>query len=170
MDLNQITMVGRVAGDIQYTPAQGEGNSRVVFIVTVNKAYKVEGKSDHNNFRCVAWGKQADACAKYLKRGKQVTVSGEGNNYPVNVELKDGSKRTFNMFEIRCEKVRFGHDSMKNQQQQTPDGADLINLLKKKGLLDDKDLSNLGQNQNTNTTYGEESFYGDDVSNIFGDK
>jgi len=167
MDLNQITMVGRVAGEIHYTPAQGENNSRAVFTLTVNRAYKVTGKADHNNFRCVAWNKTADACAKYLKKGKQVTIVGEGENYPVEVILKDNNKRTFNMFEIRCQVVRFGHDSMKNKAQQ-PNDTTLLNLLKAKGLINDDDLSNIGQDKNTNPT--EYTSYENNDDSPFGDK
>ena len=163
MDINSVTLVGRVATEIQYTPAQGNGSSRAVFTIAVNKRITTKGRADHVNFRCVAWGKTADAAAKFLKVGKEVGIEGRGENFPVTVELKDDSTRTFNLFEIHCDNISYGHDSQKNQQranQANNDGnlniAELIKLLAQKGILDANDVPTKNSQATQQTNYEEE--------------
>lgn len=52
---------------------------------------------------CVAWGKTADNCAKYLSKGRQVRV--EGSLRTRQYTDKNGVKRT--VTEVQCRRVDF---------------------------------------------------------------
>ena len=54
-------------------------------------------------FNCVTWGKTAETCGKYLKKGSKVCVDGhlEQSNYTAG----DGSKRS--VYQIQAERVEF---------------------------------------------------------------
>jgi len=67
----QVTIVGNVGKDpeMKYT---GDGKAVTEFTVAVN-GYK---RDDVTWFRVTCWGKQAEVANEYVKKGKQVLVSG----------------------------------------------------------------------------------------------
>lgn len=71
-DLNNITVVGRLTKD---ATSRAVGQSSVVeFTVANNTGF---GQYAYTNFfKCNAWGKQAQSVLQWLKKGKQVGVSG----------------------------------------------------------------------------------------------
>lgn len=75
-DLNSMSVVGRLTAD---ATTRAIGNSNVVeFTIANNTGF---GQYAYTNFiKCNAWGKQAQSVLQWLKKGKQVAVSGTFEN------------------------------------------------------------------------------------------
>lgn len=75
-DLNSITVVGRLTADAE---SKQVGNSTLVtFTVANNTGFGQYACS--NFFKVNAWGKQATSVLEWLKKGKQVGVTGVMEN------------------------------------------------------------------------------------------
>lgn len=75
MDLNQITITGRLGRDPEIRTT-GDGQDWCTFSVAVNRYAKKgeEGKADW--FNCTAFGKTAAFIAQYFHKGDGITVTG----------------------------------------------------------------------------------------------
>lgn len=75
--VNKAIILGNVGREpeIRYTQS---GSAVANFSVAVNERRKINGEwQDHCEWiSCVAWGKTAEACGNYLKKGSQVHVIG----------------------------------------------------------------------------------------------
>jgi single-strand DNA-binding protein len=75
---NRATLVGNLGADVQVR-VTAEGTAVTNFRLATNdsftdsKGQKQQRTEWHN---IVVWGKQAEACAKYLKKGSKVLVAG----------------------------------------------------------------------------------------------
>ena len=87
--LNQVTLIGRIATeiDLRYTP--GKGTAVAKFNLAVNRNYNSKQEADF--IRVEVWGKQAENTAQYVGKGSKVAVTGELN---IDQYEKDGQKRT----------------------------------------------------------------------------
>lgn len=103
--LNKAMIIGRLGVDpeLRYT----QNNRAVVTLkVATDSSYtdksgeKVENTEWH---RVVVWGKQAESCDRYLKKGRLVYV--EGNIQTRKWQDKDGNDRYIT--EIRAQRVQF---------------------------------------------------------------
>jgi single-strand DNA-binding protein len=72
--MNSIILTGRLTSDptLRYTP---EGTAVAEFTLAVNRRGK-EGNEATDFIDIVAWRKQAELCATYLKKGRLVGVEG----------------------------------------------------------------------------------------------
>jgi single-strand DNA-binding protein len=102
---NKVIVLGHLTADpeLRYTP-QGApvGN----FVVAVNRSYTTQGgeKRDEVCFvPVVVWGKQAENCGTYLKKGSGALV--EGHLQQRSWEAPDGAKRS--KLEVVAERVQF---------------------------------------------------------------
>ena len=108
----KIIIVGNLGGDpeMRYTPA---GQAVTNFSVAVNNRYtgKDGNTVDETNwFRISAWGRQAETCNQYLKRGSQVLVEGR-----LTADPETGTPRVFQRndgsygasYEITAQSVQF---------------------------------------------------------------
>lgn len=108
----KLIIVGNLGGDpeMRYTPS---GQAVTNFSVATNRKYK---GSDGNQvketiwFRVSAWGKQAETCNTYLKRGSKVLIEGRLNADPDTGGPRiwagtDGNARA--SFEITASSVNF---------------------------------------------------------------
>ena len=106
-----IIIVGNVGRDpeMRYTPS---GQSVTSFSVATN--HKYTGKdgnqvSETTWFRVSAWGKQAEICNQYLKKGSKVLIEGrlaaDENGGPRIFKKQDGSSGS--SFEVTANTVRF---------------------------------------------------------------
>ena len=70
-----VTATGRLAAD----PTTNEvgGNSVANFTILSNR--KVKGEDRVTAIDCSVWGKKGEIAAQYLKKGRQVIVSGAGD-------------------------------------------------------------------------------------------
>lgn len=113
--MNKVILMGRLTRDpeIRYS-----ANNTAVgrFSLAVDRKFKREGQPEADFFNCVAFGKQAEFCEKYLKKGVKMVVTGrlESDNYTT----KDGSK--VYGFQIMVEELEFAES--KNAQASAPAG------------------------------------------------
>jgi single-strand DNA-binding protein len=109
MNLNQVTLIGRLAQDGKLSPSEKPNHDRLNFKVIVNRSYNQE---EYDVIQCVVWGKLANSACKWLKKGKEVTVCGE---------LQITTLKTETGFQtypsIKVNKLEYGHDSKKSQQE-----------------------------------------------------
>jgi len=104
-DLNNFIGIGRLTRDpeLRYTPS-GKGVCK--FGIAINRTYKnQEGNNVEDTLfiNVVTWGKQAENCSQFLKKGRRVAINGElrSNNW----QDKDGNKRV--SYEINARTVQF---------------------------------------------------------------
>ena len=73
--MNNLHIIGNVcqAPELRTTTT---GKSVCTFTVAVNRRKKIEGQPDADFFRVSAWGDLGENCAKYLAKGKKVSVDG----------------------------------------------------------------------------------------------
>ena len=89
--------------ELRYTPS---GAPVCNFDIAMNRSYTTQGgeKKDEVCFMTtVVWGKQAESCGQYLKKGRQALV--EGHLQQRSWETPEGQKRT--KIEIVAERVQF---------------------------------------------------------------
>jgi single-strand DNA-binding protein len=89
--MNHIVLIGRLTRDpeLRYTP---NGLAVANFDMAVDRpTTNQQGERETDFIRIVAWQKQAELCANYLKKGRLVAV--EGRLQIRNYETQDGQKR-----------------------------------------------------------------------------
>ena len=91
--INKVILIGNLGGDpeLRYT---GSGTAVCNFTVATNESYKdKEGNMvDKTEWhRVVAWGRLAEICGEYLKKGRQVFI--EGSLQTNQWEDKEGNTR-----------------------------------------------------------------------------
>ena len=89
--MNKVVIVGRLTKDPELKFAQGTGTAVATFTVAVNRRFKREGQPEADFIPVVVFGKQAEATANYMAKGKLLSVS--GNIQTRNYEAKDGNRR-----------------------------------------------------------------------------
>jgi single-strand DNA-binding protein len=105
MSVNKAILVGNLGRDpeVRYLPS---GQTKASFSITTTESFndrsgqKQERTEWHN---IVVWGKLAEVCAQYLKKGRQVYIEGRISNR--QYEAKDGGKRYVS--EIVAQTVQF---------------------------------------------------------------
>lgn len=102
--VNSVVIVGNLTRDPELRTV-GEGTSVCSLRVAVNEREKSRGEwvDRANYFDVVVWGSQADACAQYLERGRQIAV--QGRLRWEEWETQDGGKRQ--AVKITAERVQF---------------------------------------------------------------
>lgn len=120
--MNQVILIGRLTRDpeLRFIPNSGTAVAR--FGLAVNREFKREGQPDADFFNIVVWGKSAENCANYLKKGRLVAINGSMRNN--NYEDKNGVKHY--SIEINANRVEFlewgdnnnSRPSQNNYQQQ----------------------------------------------------
>jgi single-strand DNA-binding protein len=76
--LNKVMLIGRLGHDpeMRYTPS---GKPLTKFQMAVNRSWtsaENEKKTETEWFTIVSWGKLAEICNQYLKKGRQVYIEG----------------------------------------------------------------------------------------------
>lgn len=98
--LNQVELIGNLGADpeLRYT-----GKGKAVCNLRVATAYKPRNGPEQTEWHTViAWDATADACAKYLQKGRQVYVAGR---LVTRTYEKDGQQRK--VTEIVADRVFF---------------------------------------------------------------
>lgn len=91
MDINNVTITGRIAQDPQITYFEG-GSVKTSLSIASSFWSTKEKKEIPNFFKCEVWGRQASFLADYGKKGNQICVTGSLRNS--TYEDKDGNKKT----------------------------------------------------------------------------
>ncbi|MDC0977714.1 single-stranded DNA-binding protein [bacterium] len=87
---NNVTIIGRSTKDVECKTV-GKDNARSMFSLAVDRPYKdTEGKHPTDFLNIVSWGKLAQICSDYIKKGSLVLVSGriQSRSYELNNETK----------------------------------------------------------------------------------
>lgn len=110
--MNQVVLIGRLTRDpeLRFIPNSGTAVAR--FSLAVNREFKREGQPDADFFNIVVWGKSAENCANYLKKGRLCAVNGNLRNN--NYEDKNGVKH-YNV-EVIANRVEFLEWGDRNEQ------------------------------------------------------
>ncbi|MFJ7661997.1 single-stranded DNA-binding protein [Lysinibacillus sp. NPDC097162] len=89
--INRVVLVGRLVADpeLRYTP---NGIASCKFRVAVNRPFKNEGEQQADFISCVAWRKQAENLANFMKKASLIGL--EGRIQTGSYEGQDG-KRVF---------------------------------------------------------------------------
>ena len=91
--VNKVILIGNLGGDptVRYTP-QGTAVANFNIATTERFTNKTGEKEERTEWhRIVAWGKLAEICQQYLKKGKQVYI--EGRLQTRQWEDQQGQKR-----------------------------------------------------------------------------
>ena len=88
--MNKVILVGRLARDPELRTTTN-GTSVCSFAIAVDRRFKRDGQPTADFFNVTAWGKQGEIISQYLRKGRQIAISGrlQTRNYTAN----DGSKR-----------------------------------------------------------------------------
>ncbi len=92
--LNKVLLIGNLTRDpeLRYIPS---GSAVTSFTIAVNRVYKLqtgEKKEEVSFVRVVVWGRLAEVCNDYLKKGNPVFV--EGRLQSRSWDGQDGQKRS----------------------------------------------------------------------------
>lgn len=112
--INRVVLVGRLTKDpeLRYTP---NGVAVCTFTLAVNRPFtNQQGERDADFINCVAWRKQAENVANYLKKGSLAGI--DGRIQTRSYEGQDG-KRVY-VTEILAESVQFLDSKGKGQAEQ----------------------------------------------------
>jgi single-strand DNA-binding protein len=106
-----IIIVGNLGRDpeMRYTPS---GQAVTNFPVATNRQYTGSDGTQVKEtvwFRISTWGKQAETCAQYLKKGSKVLIEGRLNADPATggPKIWTGQKGPGASFEVTASTVRF---------------------------------------------------------------
>lgn len=106
--------------ELRYIPS---GQPVTSFSIAVNRVYLSqtgEKKEEVSFIRCVVWGKRAEVCNEYLKKGSPVFV--EGRLQSRSWDAQDGTKRS--TIEVVAQNVQFlnkGGSRTQESSQEIPD-------------------------------------------------
>ena len=129
--MNNVVLIGRITKDpeIRYIP--GSEKAVANMNLAVNRPFK---KDEADFFRVVVFGKSAENCEKYLKKGSMIGVQGriQNNNY------KDTSDVMHYGTDIIADRVEF-LDSKKSNNTEKQDSSDLPEGFTE--LKDDEELT-----------------------------
>ena len=112
MSYQKIIITGNLGRDpeMRYTPS---GQAVTSFSIAVNESYtNANGEKIKKTiwFRITAWGKQAEICNQYLKKGQMVLVDGRMSADPATGGPKVWTKQDGSVgssFEVTASTVRF---------------------------------------------------------------
>lgn len=152
--MNQVVLIGRLTRDpeLRFIPNSGTAVAR--FSLAVNREFKREGQPDADFFNIVVWGKSAENCANYLKKGRLVAVNGNMRNN--NYEDKNGVKH-YNVEVVanRVEFLEWGDSNGRPQQNQQPQNQ---------GYNNQQPQQNYNKPQQQSQNQSQQSNYQDDFN------
>ncbi|HEC64065.1 MAG TPA: single-stranded DNA-binding protein [bacterium] len=132
MDMNSVSLVGRLTDNVSFTPKNGDETARAWFRLAVNRPTRKDQLKQADFITCVAWGVNAENLAKYTELGQEVGIRGSiRTNHTPN---PDGSYNNYT--EVSVAFCSYGQKSKKSQAaaQATPLAKELAQVL---GSLDD---------------------------------
>jgi single-strand DNA-binding protein len=112
--MNKVALVGRLTKDPEVRYTANNQTPVAKFTLAVNRLYKQEGQPDADFIPIVVWGKPAENCGKYIKKGRLVAVSGRIQTR--SWDDQEG-KRHF-ATEVTADEVHFLDKATEGQAQQ----------------------------------------------------
>lgn len=88
--VNNVVLIGRIANDLSLRYTQS-GKAVLRITLAVDRSYLTKGERETDFIICIAWGKLAETCANYQKKGNLISVEGsmEVRKYREQGEQKD---------------------------------------------------------------------------------
>ena len=115
--MNKVELIGRLTRDPEVRYTQTNNTAVASFSLAVNRRFVKEGEERQADFiNIVVWGKTAEFCSKYFKKGMQIALVGRIQTR--NWEDDQGQKHY--VTEVVAEEVYFA-DSKKEQQEPQSD-------------------------------------------------
>ena len=115
--MNKVELLGRLTKDPDIKYTQTNNTAVANFSLAVNRRFVKEGEERQADFiNIVVWGKTAEFCSKYFKKGMQIALVGRIQTR--NWEDDQGQKHY--VTEVVAEEVYFA-DSKKEQQEPQSD-------------------------------------------------
>ena len=93
--MNNLNLIGRLVRDVELKVLKNSDNHVVSFTIAVDNYSSKEEKTT-SFIPCVAFSKNAEIIAKYIKKGDLVALSGRLNQR----SYKDKSDKTINVVEV----------------------------------------------------------------------
>lgn len=109
--MNKVTLMGRLARDVDTRTTQS-GKTVSRFTLAVDRRKHAEGQPSADFLNCIAWGKMAEFCQNYLRKGTKILL--EGQLQSRSYEAQDGSKRY--VTEINTLDIEFAESKKDNAQ------------------------------------------------------
>ncbi len=129
--MNNVILIGRLTKDPELRFLPGNGTAVSNFTLAVDKQlskdkkqeFEAEGKPTADFINIVAWGRLAENCANYLKKGRKTAVQGrlQSRTY----DDKNGVRRY--VTEVVAERVEFIDWGDNNKQDDNIEGFEPIN-------------------------------------------
>lgn len=74
--MNKCVFIGRISKDIDVRNSQGENSTTIArFSIAVDRKFKKEGEATADFINCIAFGKQAEFCEKWLNKGSKIAIT-----------------------------------------------------------------------------------------------
>ena len=128
--MNSVVLVGNLTRNPELRQTQS-GIAVCNFTVAVNRRANANGEKIADFIPVVAWRTQAEACAKYLAKGRKVAVHGMLQSRLYDAE--DGGKRY--VMDVIADSVEFLGSGQSGQSSQTDGGGSALGT-----PVDDDDL------------------------------
>ena len=111
--MNKVELIGRLTKDPEVRFTQTTNTQFSNFTLAVNRRFVKEGEERQADFiNIVAWGKTAEFCSKYFRKGQQVAIVGRIQTR--NWEDDQGKKHYIT--EVVAEEVYFADSKKENQE------------------------------------------------------
>ena len=121
--MNKVVLIGRSTKDAELRHTQS-GKSVSTFTLAVDRDFKnAQGEREADFIPCVAWGKLAEICERYITKGKQVAVAGRIQTR--NYEDNNGQRRYIT--EIIVSDLQLLGSRQDGQQSQEPEFTEADN-------------------------------------------
>lgn len=110
--MNKVVLIGHLCQDVvlRYTPSN---MAVATFTIAVNRPKRQDRDQEADFVNIVVWGKQAENCSKYIKKGSKVAI--EGRIQTRSYDGTDGKKKY--VTEVVAENVQFLDTKKENAQQ-----------------------------------------------------
>ena len=140
-NLNKALLIGNLTRDpvIRYVPS---GSAVASFTLAMNRVYKLqtgEKKEETSFVRVVVWGRLAEVCGEYLKKGSPVFC--EGRLQSRSWDGADGQKRS--TLEVIATNIQF----LKSSGPQAKEAAEMGSGKEDLGEIQLDELSGSGKNE-----------------------
>ena len=115
--MNKVQLLGRLTKDPEIKYTQTNNTAVANFSLAVNRRFVKEGEERQADFiNIVSWGKTAQFCEKYFKKGMQIALVGR-----IQTRTYDDTEgKKHYVTEVVAEEVYFA-DSKKEQQEPQSD-------------------------------------------------
>ena len=124
--MNNVILIGRLIKDVELRYTQSSNATYARFTLAVDKGMskdkkqeaEANGQQTADFINIVVWGKQAENCQKYLRKGRNVAIQGrlQSGSYTA----QDGTKRYTT--EVWAERVQFIDWGEKKEDHTQPFG------------------------------------------------